>query len=497
MKPDQFRVFLRTSQKVSASSGFDRLVPFLLVSVINIRGILQSSLSDLEIDLLFNKYGDNGFITQETFLAFLSSSDNSAIDAKLRQIYQDMTKPLPDYYISSSHNTYLLGSQWKGESTVEGYIRALLSGCRSVESEFYLYLIGKNVLLTFTIPVDCYDGIPEPVIYHGNTFTGAVPVREVCLAIAGYAFMASPYPVIISAEVHCNLEQQVILAKILRETCGSALITQQMEDDNLAEGILPSPEQLKYRILFKSKRPMDPTSSPGLSDSASNNPFSSSPETESTESDTNLSSKSFRRRFGRLSGTFSRQNDSDAAVTPANAQRRPDRSYPIDSAALSTESSTPNLLRQNTLKAVVVAPVLASLMIYAAGIKYRGFSKLNVYKPADMFSVSEKTARKIAKESPLDFIKHNRTHLSRVYPVGTRLTSTNYLPHEYWALGCQLVALNWQTSDLGYLINCAMFARNGRCGYVLKPEVLRTKAKEGLKKRNVYRMSLDVSIQSK
>ena len=47
----------------------------------------------------------------------------------------DMTHPLTDYFVSSSHNTYLVGQQWRGESTVEGYIRVLLAGCRCVESE--------------------------------------------------------------------------------------------------------------------------------------------------------------------------------------------------------------------------------------------------------------------------------------------------------------------------------------------------------------------------
>ena len=32
--------------------------------------------------------------------------------------------------------TYLIGSQFQGQSTVEGYIRALQQGCRCVEREF-------------------------------------------------------------------------------------------------------------------------------------------------------------------------------------------------------------------------------------------------------------------------------------------------------------------------------------------------------------------------
>ena len=75
-------------------------------------------------------------LSLEQFTSFLSSPANAVLHPSQRKVCQDMTRPLPDYFISSSHNTYLIGHQWKGESTVEGYVRALLAGCRSVESTY-------------------------------------------------------------------------------------------------------------------------------------------------------------------------------------------------------------------------------------------------------------------------------------------------------------------------------------------------------------------------
>lgn len=35
--------------------------------------------------------------------------------------------------------------------------------------------------------------------------------------------------------------------------------------------------------------------------------------------------------------------------------------------------------------------------------------------------------------------------MSRIYPKGTRVDSSNYSPQPFWNVGCQMVALNYQT----------------------------------------------------
>lgn len=41
--------------------------------------------------------------------------------------------------------------------------------------------------------------------------------------------------------------------------------------------------------------------------------------------------------------------------------------------------------------------------------------------------------------------RYNKSQLSRIYPKGTRVDSSNFMPQLFWNAGCQLVALNYQT----------------------------------------------------
>ena len=71
-----------------------------------------------------------------------------------------------------------------------------------------------------------------------------------------------------------------------------------------------------------------------------------------------------------------------------------------------------------------------------------------------------------------NILKYNEKQLSRVYPKGSRLDSSNYDPIRMWNCGVQLVALNYQTPDKAMQLNEAMFMQNGKTGYVLKPKIM-------------------------
>jgi len=52
------------------------------------------------------------------------------------------------------------------------------------------------------------------------------------------------------------------------------------------------------------------------------------------------------------------------------------------------------------------------------------------------------------------------------------------MPQIFWNSGCQLVSLNFQTSDLPMQLNQGKFEYNGNCGYLLKPDFMRRDDKQ-------------------
>ncbi|KAG6876451.1 hypothetical protein C0993_002988, partial [Termitomyces sp. T159_Od127] len=511
----------------------------------------QSSLNSSELQNVFERYAGivegtstsasvspTRVMSKDAFTSFLMSPDNAAFTDQHGRVCHDMTRPLSDYYVSSSHNTYLVGHQLVGVSTIEGYIRALLHSCRSVE-------------------LDIFDGdtSSEPQITHGKTFTSRVSLREVCHAIIKYGFVASPYPIIISAEIHCSLAGQDAIADIMCEVFGDKLIQSPIPRQGRLDR-LPSPEELKGRILLKAGHfPRNDADSGSMSESE----YGLTETSASASSSTSDSEAVFEKQIGKSiikrkeetsavkefkddlikagSTVFQRvksvgkspsprSNPASKLITPqripaatlptATASGSPSSYFPSrgitmppgpiyppspstsysSASFLSTSPTSTSPLQSSSLTNSLASPLngsnalpssssptskpkmsarLLSLLVYTVGVKYRGINKKEVYAPEHMFSLSENTANRMLKSNTggmQDIIKHCRTHLVRIYPKGMRLASSNYEPHRYWSSGTQLVAINWQTFDLGYMINHAMFQRNGRAGYVLKPAAL-------------------------
>ncbi|XP_072280516.1 1-phosphatidylinositol 4,5-bisphosphate phosphodiesterase epsilon-1 isoform X2 [Pyxicephalus adspersus] len=179
-----------------------------------------------------------GLMSFEGFARFLMDKDNFASRNDESQINEDdLHFPLSYYFIESSHNTYLTGHQLKGESSVELYSQVLLQGCRSVE-------------------LDCWDGDDGmPIIYHGHTLTTKIPFKDVIEAVDRNAFINSDMPIILSIENHCSLPQQRKMAEIFKSVFGEKLVTKFLfESDFSDDPMLPSPWQLRRKVLLKNKK---------------------------------------------------------------------------------------------------------------------------------------------------------------------------------------------------------------------------------------------------
>jgi phosphatidylinositol phospholipase C delta/inactive phospholipase C-like protein 2 len=413
----------------------------------NIRDLfLTFSLVDPELDdskdLLNKRYLDSA-----AFQIFLNSPQNGVLNARERSVWQPMDRPLSHYFISSSHNTYLEGNQLNSASSVEAYVRVLQRGCRCVE-------------------LDCWDGAgEEPVIYHGRTATSKILVRDVCQAIAKYAFVASEYPVILSLEMHCSPPQQAKIASYLRSSFGDALITERLLT---SECELPSPEQLKRRILIKGKGaptvseiPMDDWES-GNSTKYSYPSRSFSNPVDITGASPTLPTSSS------LPSTTSVLSSITLATSPPASMSAQSPPLSMESSPASTTgplvtSLSPKLVSNASLSNSVSTvpaghPDLLSLAVYLKSVKFTSFEEAareNIPQGRQFCTISsfsESSALKQIKvpERFSQFIQHNSNKLSRVYPGGLRVGSSNYNPMQIWAAGVQLVALNWQTHGMGF-----------------------------------------------
>ncbi|GKU00808.1 1-phosphatidylinositol- -bisphosphate phosphodiesterase 1 [Fusarium langsethiae] len=326
----------------------------------------------------------------------------------------DRSHPLPEYYISSSHNTYLMAHQLYGSSCATAYETAIKTGARCVEIDAW----------------DNSDNKDEPKVTHGYTLVSNISFRAVCETIRdsidqeeldSRKFGFRPSPVLLSLENHCGAHGQMRLVNIMQEVFGDRLLSKAVRDighnEQAGSGDHVRLEDLgaKIAVIVEYHFPGEP------SDSDSNSDDSSDDEEE----------KEARKEYKE---------------------------------------------KKNEEVPTVIIPELAELGVYAQSVKpvdnsWYEEGTLSNGPHHHLINVSESGLAKHLPQHTSAISRHNAQHLMRVFPKGTRISSTNLKPVPYWGIGAQICALNLQRFGASNQLNEALFS--GTDGYVLKPAALR------------------------
>ncbi|XP_038015395.1 1-phosphatidylinositol 4,5-bisphosphate phosphodiesterase eta-2 isoform X2 [Motacilla alba alba] len=469
----------------------------------------------LEIISKFEPCPENkkeGALGIDGFTNYMRSPSGDIFNPEHYQVNQDMSYPLSHYFITSSHNTYLMGDQLMSQSRVDMYAWVLQSGCRCVE-------------------VDCWDGPDgEPIVHHGYTLTSKILFKDVIETINKYAFIKNEYPVILSIENHCSIVQQKKMAQYLTEILGDKLDLSSVHNDDSTK--LPSPASLKGKILVKGKKlPAN------ISDDAEEGEVSDEDSADEIDDDCKLmngDASANRKRVENIakkkldslikeskirdcedpnnftvstlpsSGKAGLKSDSKKSKLEDDAEsgedcsaskrhsrslmgsfsKRKKKGSKLKKASSLEEGeddsdSQGNLARSSVhysrvsrqKKTMKLSRALSDLVKYTKSVGIHDV-ETEISSSWQVSSFSETKAHQILQQKPAQYLRFNQHQLSRIYPSSYRVDSSNYNPQPFWNAGCQLVALNYQSEGRMLQLNRAKFSANGNCGYVLKPNCM-------------------------
>ncbi|XP_061636930.1 1-phosphatidylinositol 4,5-bisphosphate phosphodiesterase eta-1 isoform X2 [Phyllopteryx taeniolatus] len=437
-----------------------------------------------------------GVMGIEGFTSFMRSPTCDIFNPLHNDVNQDMDQPLCNYFIASSHNTYLTGDQLLSHSKTDMYAWVLQSGCRCVE-------------------VDCWDGPDgEPMVQHGYTLTSKITFKSVIETIDKYAFINNQYPVLLSIENHCSIQQQKKIAQYLREVFADKLDVGHVFSRE--SKTLPSPQSLQGKILIKGKR------LPAyLSADAEEGEVSDDDSADEIEDDFKLKNSNgnghhhqveshIRKKLDSLlkesrigdkedTDSFSirallrathqglqknlcqssrgvlKKSQSRSFITTLK-QKRHSKSrltcQSVEKEEDEQDTSTRDAGGQfnrggRKRKTMKLSRDLSNLVVFTNSVASQ--ECLNEGTPGDVLSFSETRAQSLVNHRAEHFLAFNQRQLSRIYPSAYRIDSSNFNPQLYWNIGCQLVALNYQTEGRMMQLNRAKFMVNGGSGYALKP----------------------------
>jgi hypothetical protein len=325
----------------------------------------------------------------------------------------------------------------------------------------------------------------EPLVLHGWTLTAPVRFRDVCKAVRETAFLTTNLPIIVSLEVHANLEQQEIMVNIMKEEWKEFLIDAAHPTCD-PEDRLPRLEELLNKILVKVKKavPVTPevtlgSLAPHSAHRASTTSMVSSYSPMASASSL-VPSQSPRASSSSLAPSHS-PRASSSSLAPSHSPKASSSSWSHFSRHLSISSNPLSPVNSRHVgdshsgaedertgkKKSKIRENLSNLGIYTHSEHFTAFSASNCKKPSQIFSISENQILDLHEKQREEMFAHNRDFFMRAYPARFRFDSSNLDPSLFWRKGVQMMALNWQNVDEGVMLNEAMFADEQ--GWILKP----------------------------
>uniref|UniRef100_A0A1A7XCD9 Phosphoinositide phospholipase C n=1 Tax=Iconisemion striatum TaxID=60296 RepID=A0A1A7XCD9_9TELE len=387
---------------------------------------------------------ERGLLGLDGFARYLQSSECQLLDPEHLGICQDMNLPLSHYYISTSYRSYLLDDQVHGKADLGGLIRALQTGCRCLELGVTDGPEGEPLL-----GVDCGTEISR----HHHHHHAPVTIRSALEVVNKYAFLTSRYPLLLYLCQRCSPAQQRSMAHHLKKVFGSRLYTPEALPVSLGgrATTLPSPEQLKGRVLIVGKKlPPEQEGSEG----------------EVSEEDEEIGGGG--PLAGRRMTIPGEEELGMVLVVPPPSQPRKLQLHKelSDLVAIARTGSRSFYVQRGNCKQTQQQSPPSSPSSPSSPIA----PELPYWT---MCSLGEGEAGRLTSESPEDLVMFTKRTLTRVRPSSVRLDSSNPNPQGYWKGGVQLVALNQQTPGAMLDLHRGRFSQNGGCGYVLRPAVMR------------------------
>ncbi|XP_019706020.1 phosphoinositide phospholipase C 4 isoform X2 [Elaeis guineensis] len=327
------------------------------------------------------------------------------------QVHQDMTAPLPHYYIYTGHNSYLTGNQLNSKCSDDPIIKALQRGVKVIELDLW--------------PNSAKDNVK---VFHGRTLTKPVKLIKCLRSIKEYAFCASDYPVVITLEDHLTPDLRAKVAKMISQTFGDMLYRPQTETLE----VFPSPDALKRMIIISTKLPKENNSRKGKQ---------------------TFDEETLAKQFTEQKPEFEYDDKND------HEQNDCDQEKDTDGDEFFHQNSAPQYSRLITIHA------------QKPNGRLRDSLKMD-HDKVRRLSLSEQEFGKAAAFYRADVVRFTQKNLIRIYPKGTRINSSNYKPLPGWRYGAQMVAFNMQGYGRSLWLMHGLFRANGGCGYVKKPDFL-------------------------